>query len=158
MFDTQDPPDDYKVFKKEVLETISDADVEIDESYELALFTVSRQSEGRVYYVEDLLEEFEEETEMEDIVGEYLPEIIKKDNSKFFAFVFPGFQIEEEEHGPELVCVLTGTLFDMDLTTSEIQRYENDIYASCGPWEAQDPTDYLNLTIPFRKAITYQNE
>lgn len=159
MFDPFDPPTDYKSFYKEILRTVEEAEIDVDEPYDLALFTVSRDDEGEVYYIDDLLESLDPETEMEEVVNTYLPEIIKKDNSKFFAFVFPGFEIKEQEGGgPELVCVLTGGLFEMNLITSEIERDEDETYAELSPWEQQNPEDYLNLTIPFRKSITYQSE
>lgn len=158
-FDVDNPPQDYKLFKREILKTVEDAEIEADEEFDLALFTVNRENEANLLYIEDLVDRFEEDTSLEDIVEIYLPQVVKKFNSKFFAFVFPGFEIvnEDPEDDPELLCVLTGSLFDMHLMTSEVYRSE-DVYAELGPWENQDPSEYPQLTVPFRKSITYQSE
>lgn len=160
MFDPDNPPTDYEDFKKEILRTIDDADIEVDEGYDTALFMTNRNDEGKIIYVEDITDQLEEEHPelgLEEVIENYLPEFIKRFGSKFFAFVFPGFEITEKDDDPELVCVLMGSLFHTNLVTSEVIRDEDDIYARLGPWESQEPLFYPNLVHPFRKSITYQD-
>lgn len=156
MFDEENPPQDYKKFKREVLRSVEDSQIELDEDFDTALFTVSRKNKGEVFYISDLIDKFDEDTSLKDIIEEEVPERIKKNNAKFFAFVFPGNHHTEDGESPEIVAVLMGALWDIQMVFAEVMRDDDEEIAELSPWHTEDTSNYPNLVIPFRQAITLQ--
>ncbi len=155
-FDVDSPPDTYKKFRKEILNTIEEAEIDEDEQYPTALFMVDKDGEGDILYVSDFIDEgeFDEETPLQMIIEKVLPNIVRDNNSKYFAFVFPGHKIDDDEQ-VEIVGILTGSIFSTDMYCAEVFR-EQEEFAELDQWERDDTETYPSLVIPFRRAITYQ--
>jgi hypothetical protein len=156
MFDPDNPPKTYNKFRKEILRTIEDTEVDYGEEYPTALFIVDRDFEGDIIYIEDVIEEVEEdigeEPELPYIIETILPDIVQKRNSKFFAMVFPGTHGGKEI---EIVSVLCGAIESTNIYYAEVVREKGEP-TETEPWIEDNILDYPNLSVPFRRAIVIQ--
>lgn len=154
IFDIDEPPQTYKDFKNSVMGTIEDTEIESDERYPGALFIVGKEGTGDVVHLDDLAaEEDDEDMTLEDIIFEKLPDIVRQNESKYFAFVFSGEKQSEGEDS-EIVVIISGDLFHTDMVLAEVNReYE---YAELEPWQKEDHMPYSSLVVPLRQAVTWQ--
>lgn len=179
-FDVDNPPTDYKTFRKQIYETLEDAEVEIGDEYEQAFFIVDKDYEAEIFYSSEVMEEAGDENVNEVTLAKFIyPSFLASKDVKFFAFVFEATRTEEEI---PIVVVLTGStdlvVTDLDLEVKnwivnpqgqevwgELDlRYADllddedwDIY-ELDTWNKQDPADYPEFVAPFRHATFGQNE
>jgi len=160
-FESEDPenfePKNYKEFRRQIMRAIEDIEIEEgeDEGYPSALFLVTREGESAVIYLKDLVDEEDEENiDLGYIIGYALPTIVKKENSRFFAFVFSGEKASASEPTANIVVMLSGSMQETDMAFSEY-TFENGI-AVMEPWEKDKVLQYPELVAPFRRAITPQ--
>ncbi len=144
----------YKDFKKAVFRNIEDCDVAEDEVYPTALFIVDKEYNSEIITLEEIAEEQEldDDFPMNEIIEEIMPTEVAERGSKFFALVFPA-DYEGEESVP-IVAVMLGALFQSEIFYAHITFEDGE--AELDEWEEQNPQLYPELTIPFRRAITYQ--
>lgn len=154
-FDEESTAGSYKDFRKSVLRIIEDTEIESDEKYPGALFTVDREGIREVLHVEDIEHEYEEVT-LEEIVHEIVPEKIKQNNSIYFAFAFSAEKFDENtnEEDKEVVAVLSGDIFNTDMVLAEVHR--DSRYAELDSWQKEDFMAYSDLVAPMRQSIVYQ--
>lgn len=153
IFEEAEAPQSYKDFKKSILHTIEDTEIEADEVYPGALFTQDREGNEDVIHLSDIAED-EEEASLEEIVHEILPDIIRRNNSKYFAFVFSG-EKKEGRNGKEIVAVLSGSILQTDMVFAEVNR-KGLLYAELDSWQKEDYMSYSQLVAPLRQGIVYQ--
>jgi hypothetical protein len=155
-FDEYDPPDSYKKFRKQVMQTVEEAEVEEDDEFDCALFMVNRVPEGKILYIEDILpdEEEQETLSISFLLETVFPHIIKKNNSKFFAFVMPAMKNSETGEPHEIVLLLSGSVGATDLFSAEATV--EDGYYELEPWQKEDVMQYSDLVVPFRRAIVLE--
>lgn len=149
-------PKDYKDFKRKIMRAIEDIEIEEnDDGYPSALFLFTRDNESAVIYLKDLVEEEDEdEIDLSYIIGFALPHIVKKENSKYFAFVFSGEKASVTAPTANIVVVLSGSMYETDMAFSEY-TFEDGV-AVMEPWEKDKVLQYPELVAPFRRAITPQ--
>lgn len=153
IFEDTEEPRSYKEFKRSVLHAVEDTEIEADEAYPGALFTLDREGNEEIIHLSDIAEE-EDEASLEEIVHEILPEIIRKNNSKYFAFVFSG-EKTEGKNGKEIVAVLSGSVLQTDMVFAEVNR-KGLLYAELDSWQKEDYMSYSQLVAPLRQGIVYQ--
>jgi hypothetical protein len=143
----------YRKFKKNVLEQIEDADVLEDEMYTSALFYIDRDGDSEVVTVEEIAEELEidDDVSLAEVIEEVMPEELAKRNARYFALVFPG---EHDADDTPIVAVVLGALFHAEFLYSEI-NVEAGMCHLTG-WEKDNPLDYPEITVPYRRSIVYQ--
>jgi hypothetical protein len=157
VFDEDSPPENYKDFRKEILRTIEEAQIETEEEeFPTALFMVDRENNGKIVYVSDLDEEFEPDTPVEYIIQTHFPLMVQQNNSKFFAFVFQGMRWIDNEDGDEVVAILSGSIDNMDIYFAEIIRDEEEEFCELEPWEKESVSNFGDLVVPFRRSICPQ--
>lgn len=67
-----------------------------------------------------------------------------------YALVLPA----EDKNG-EVVMLLTGDINETHLSQAEIDR-ESEEYLELEPWERLNAMNFPEITVPFRRSITYQ--
>lgn len=169
-FDITDPPTTYRKFRKAILSSIEEAEVEEDEEYPMCLFLVNRENEADIVYPQEIIEELEEELDEEEVgdipapfvVNKIFPQKLKEFNSKFFAIVFQGTYTDEDGDIFDIVLVLSGCapgysdlMGEMDLLKAEI-FVEEDGYCDLEPWEKMELDHLPELVTSFRRAIVNQ--
>lgn len=153
MFNENDPPTTYKDFRKQVLKTVSEAEIDCDDDYETAVFMVNRDNEGKIVYAQDIYEDTDGELSPETILYMILPHHIRTFNSKFYAVVLPT-EVYLGGKEEEFVLLLVGDLDNTELLKAPIEVNHNMLELL--PWEQIDLEDFDDLVIPFRRSIVLQ--
>jgi hypothetical protein len=170
VFDIENPPTSYRKFRKNILSTIENAEVDEDEEYDVALFLVSRDNEGDIISPQTIIDELAEEVDSDlpeailpesFIVENIFPNRIKDFNSKFFAIVFQATHLDEDDEEFQVVICLLGSgptaqnfVGDIDLLKAQI--YEEDGELGLDPWQPVALDVFSSLVIPYRRAICPQ--
>ena len=150
VFDTDDPPTSYKQFVKQIRKTVEEAQIHYEEDYDTAIFYVNNVGEAGIVYAFEIFQQENEEIDPDTILYASLPEILRQNNARFYALVLPA----EDKNG-EVVMLLTGDINETHLLQAEIDRDEGQ-YIELEPWERLNVMNFPEITVPFRRAITYQ--
>lgn len=155
-FDPDNPPETFREFRKQILHSIEELEVEEDETWPPALFLVCRNGDAGVKYISDIVEESEGEMSVEIILEQVLPGIIKATDGKFYALVLPG-QIKTitDDSSDEILTILMGDFSETEMLVSKVHRYEDNL-TELDAWEKQNVLNFSELVIPYRRAITLQ--
>lgn len=151
VFDTDDPPTSYKQFQKEVRKTIEDAQIHYEEDFDTAIFYVNASGEGGIVYAFEIYQKENEDIDPDTILYNSLPTILQENSARFYALVLPA----EDTKGGEVVMLLTGDINETHLLQAELDRDEGQ-FIELEPWERLNVMNFPEITVPFRRAITYQ--
>lgn len=146
-----DTSTNFADFRDDVFETVEHSD--LSDYYPPALFAVNRESEGFMLDIEDLSDE-NPEYDVDWIVNELVPEIIKNTNSKIFAIILPATQKSKSGSDVNIVMLAIGDFMHTEMYVSAVSRLDGRI--KLDGWHEQDVTDYIDIIKPFRRAITLQ--
>lgn len=149
-FDSENPPTSYKQFQKEIRKTIEDIEIDSGEEFDTAVFYVDKNGEADIIYAFEIFEEENEEIDPDSILYNVMPNILKENNARFYALVLPA-----ETSGSEVVMLLTGDINETHLIQAEIDR-EYGKFLELEPWERLDVLSFPELSVPYRRAVTYQ--
>ncbi len=161
MFDADNPPETYKQFRREVVNSIENLEVDEDEVWPPALFVVGRKGDASVIFLGDIIERYEH-LEAEDILEAVVPEIIRKHSGKFFAVVMPGSNIvlPEKEEQEILIIAMGGMentiegVHQTDVLVAEIDREDGEAILEI--WDKPPIESFIDFLSPLRQAITPQ--
>lgn len=155
MFDAENPSTTYRQFRKDVIATIDEAEVDYDEIYPTALFIVSKDGTGHLLYAYDL-DDDDEDVHAEEILFERMPQALRDKDAKFYAVVLPGMnQQPESRQAQEMVVIAMGNVEDTEVLVAPVYREKYE-YAVLDDFESQPVMNYLPVVSNFRRAVTWQ--
>lgn len=152
MFDVDDPPKNYKTFFNQVRRTLEDADIELDDDYNTAIFYVTHEGEANIVYAFEVYENAEGAVDGDDILYMVLPSHLKSEGVKYYALVLPAVTRE----GDDVVMLLSGDVNETQLMQAELNREDDEDYIILEPWEKLDVLDFPELSVPYRRCVVYQ--
>ncbi len=152
-FDSDNPPDNYKDFRKSVIESIQSIELEADDIYPPALFLVGRDGEANIIFAFDVAES--QNVPAQAVITNGFPNYIKRKNGKFFAVVFPGMQMSENSKR-EIITLLTGCIERTDCMIAEVERDEYNDTLEIEAWEKMDILKFGDFVADYRRSICLQ--
>lgn len=150
VFDTDDPPTSYKQFQKQIRQTIEQAEIHYSEDFDTAIFYVDSNGRGGIVYAFEVYQQENENIDPDTILYSSLPTILKEKNARFYALVLPA-----EDAETEVIMLLTGDINETHLLQAEMDRDDGQ-FIELEPWERLNVMNFPEITVPFRRAITYQ--
>ncbi len=135
---------------RQIRKTVENAEIDSEDDFDTAIFYVNKDGEADIVYAFEIYKEANEEIDPNTILSLALPGILKENEARFYALVLPA-----EDANGEVVMLLTGDINDTHLLQAEIDR-EYGEYIELEPWERLNVLNFPEISVPFRRAVTYQ--
>jgi len=145
-FDIHNTPDTFDAFIISVKKLIEETEVEVDDWYPDALFTVDEYDLGRIIDIDEEVAELE--IPHQAILETKCVQHIMKDKVKWYAHV----SVVGDDDGKKYLVLVIGSFTQTGMWISEIIQHEGYEYVK--QWDGLAPSEHFpKIVIPLRRAI-----